>query len=481
MRKILITLSAVSCVYTGFAQLPSHGGVVRKLEPCECQVKTDSGYKTQCAYMLVPENRLKNNGRMIKVPFIRVFSSNPAKRKDPLLFTAGGPGSTSLGWAGGVSKSAEVMTEWDCIAFEQRGTYYAVPRLFGGELDSAIKESYRRNLNRDSMMIVGTQWYRKAMEARGIDLSGYNTDETVADIADLMATLQIDSVNLLGGSYSGGLMMAVLQNDPSRVRSMVLNSPLPTFVPIDEDEPMNFMESMDIVFDRVSRDSVSPRYSNLKEQFVAYFNQIRNKKFFIRYTEKGRLKSENIAYDKNDLLDIISGNIYHDGIKDIAGMVADIIEGKHEPYMRSKLDGIFGGSNGPSAMRISAYCADQTAYHDEKIMRSAYSVYPFLEGFHINDVYREMCDCWNVPPIRKETKQAFYSPKPALVSDGLLDNACRPLYIDRIKHYLPNAQRIVLTDYAHSVGGEYYDKIVMDFLKHPYKKIVSDQKNVISY
>ncbi|MEJ0081510.1 MAG: hypothetical protein WDM78_11340 [Puia sp.] len=124
-----------------------------------------------------------------------VESKNLAKRNDPLLFTTGGPGGSSLGWAVGAARHS-LINDRDCIAFEQRGTQYAVPNLWSTELSDAIKESYRRNLNKDSMVIEGVRRYKKALEARGVDLSGYNTDETVADIHDLLATLQIDSVNL---------------------------------------------------------------------------------------------------------------------------------------------------------------------------------------------------------------------------------------------------------------------------------------------
>src|SRR5205085_4976670 len=120
------------------------------------------------------------------------------------------------------------------------------------------------------------------LEKKGIDLSGYNTDETVADIIDLLKVLKIDSVNLFGGSYSGGLMLAVLKKDPSKVRSLVLDSPLPTFVPIEEDEPMNFMKAIDVLSGHCQKDSLDQqRYGHLKTTFETYFNSIASKKFYI--------------------------------------------------------------------------------------------------------------------------------------------------------------------------------------------------------
>src|ERR1044072_5924282 len=126
------------------------------IENGACPIKVDSSYTTQCGYLVVPENRKKNNGKTIKLPFIVVKSTNPNKKNDPLLYTTGGPGGSSLGWVNGFM--VKVMSaNRDCIAFEQRGTRYAVPNLNSNELDSAIKESYRKNLNKDSMVMEGVK------------------------------------------------------------------------------------------------------------------------------------------------------------------------------------------------------------------------------------------------------------------------------------------------------------------------------------
>src|SRR5689334_4811173 len=60
--------------------------------------RIDSSFKTQCGYLVVPENRKNPLSRMIRLPFIIVKSKNPNKKKDPVLFTSGGPGNSSLGW-----------------------------------------------------------------------------------------------------------------------------------------------------------------------------------------------------------------------------------------------------------------------------------------------------------------------------------------------------------------------------------------------
>lgn len=478
--KFISLLIACCCInICAFSQFKT---VVRKIEPCACPVQFDSNFHTRCGYLLVPENRTKNNSKTIKVAFIVVQSNNPLKKKDPLLYTAGGPGGSSLGWARGASQHS-IINDRDCIAFEQRGTRYSVPNLWSSELSDVIKESYRENLNKDSMVIVGVKRYKKALEAKGIDLSGYNTDETVADIDDLLTTLHIDSVNLWGGSYSGGLMLAVLQKDSSKVRSLILDSPLPTFVPIDEDEPANFNEALNILFRHAAEDSADKKlYGDLKEKFRQYFTSIGGKVFTIPYVEKGTNDTLHIEYTRNDLLDVIENTISDPlTLKDVPFIVTEMIKGNHYPYIKHSLDDLFEYGRGPSGMRISVYCADQTAYHSEKVLEELYNVYPYMKGYHINDVYKAMCDCWNVPPINPSTKEPYYSDKPALVADGEMDNACRPLYIDMIHHYMPNSQRLLFTNRSHIVGGGLLEPFINEFLEHPYTPIKISNKNVVVY
>ncbi|HWW41541.1 alpha/beta fold hydrolase, partial [Pedobacter sp.] len=442
--------------------------------------KIDSSFKTRCGYLIVPENRSKKSSRMIKLPFIIVESKNPDKRKDPLLFTAGGPGGSSLSWAIGATKN-EIIKDRDCIAFEQRGTRYALPHLRAFDLDLAIKDSYLKNLNKDSMVLVGLKKYKQTLEAKGIDLSGYNTDETVSDIHDLLNVLKIDSVNLYGASYSGGLMTAVLQKDPTRIRSLVLDSPLPIFTPIDEDEPVNFNEALNVLFRHVEQDSTNRQlYGNLKQRFLDYFNGIASKTFYQPYLEKGTSDSVKIAYTKNELLaeimNAMSNNIRR---KEVPFMLTEMIRGHHQVYIQTFLDDLFRKNQAPDGMRISAYCADQSTYHSEDVVRQIYSIYPYLTGYRINDVIKGMCDCWKVPPVKATTKEPYYSLKPILLGDGEMDPNCRPIYIQRINHYMPNGQSFLFINRGHGVGGKDWNDMVIQFLNHPYKRVSPPNEGII--
>jgi hypothetical protein len=132
-------------------------------------------------------------------------------------------------------------------------------------------------------------------------------------------------------------------------------------------------------------------------------------------------------------------------------------------------------------MRISVYCADEATYHNEAIVRQVWQLYPWMTGWHINDVYKAMCDCWNVPPVNPLFKQPLYSTIPALLADGAMDPGCAPLYIDIIHHYLPNSQRFLFLNRSHGVGGPTLNELKQQFLNNPYGKLVLHDPTVVAY
>lgn len=447
-------------------------------EPLE---KIDSTFRTKCGYLVVPMNRKKKVSKSIKLPFIVVYSKNPDKKKDPILFTAGGPGGSSLSWAIGATRST-LINDRDCITIEQRGTRYALPYLRAFDLDNAIKESYRKNLNKDSMVLEGVKRYKKTLENQGIDLSGYNTDETIADIHDLLNVLKVDSVNLFGISYSGGLMTAVLQKDPARIRSLVLDSPLPIYTPIDEDEPANFNEALNVLFRHVEQDSTDKaRYAHLKQRFLDYFNNIAGQTFYHPYLEKGTTDSVKIAYTKNELLaEIMNAMSDNSRRASVAYIITEMINGHHDVYINTFLNELFRRNSAPDAMRISVYCADQSSYNRESVIKQLYQTYPYLAGYRINDVIKDMCDCWKVPALNPTTKQPYYSLKPVLLGDGEMDPNCRPLYIRSINHYMPNGQSFLFINRGHGVGSKAWYTMVAQFLDDPFKKITPPDAGIIA-
>jgi pimeloyl-ACP methyl ester carboxylesterase len=434
-------------------------------------VKQDSAFTARCGYLIVPENRNNPASKMVRLPFVVLQGKNPGKKADPLLFTSGGPGNSSLSWING-NTARLFANDRDCIAFEQRGTRYAIPHLRTLLLDSVMRIAYRKNLSKDSMWLIGVKLYKKELLRRGIDIDGYNSDATVADIGDLLTELKIDSVNLHGGSYSGGLMTAVAQRYPARVRSLVLDSPLPMFSPIDEDEHRHFLEALHVLGEHAKKDSVATRYHNIENNFHQYFNRIRDSSFTATITDPATQQPINVQYTKNELLDIIVGGILDAGrLKTAPAIIMDITGGDHKPYINPKLEGILRRNTMPDGMRMLVSCADQYRYHDPAMVKQLFSIYPYLEGYHIHDVWEEVCACWNNAPVLPSTKRPFYTTIPALLVGGEMDAACSPRYVQELQHYMINAQAFIFGGRSHGVFGRTFNTMMQQFLSNPWQPV----------
>ena len=443
------------------------------IEPTDCIFSTDSAHKTRCGYLVVPENREKPHGRTIKLPFIYVESTNHFKHSDPVLYTGGGPGISSLHPVTSIGRRS-LLRDRDYIAFEQRGTHFAVPCLECEGLGEAVQRAYLTHRPVEEAVLEAVRKCREKLVAEGVDLSCYNTDESAADIEDLRRLLQIDSLNLIGISYSGGLMMVVLQKYPEHIRSLILDSPLPEFVNIDEQELANFNEVLTTVLDSAD--------SHLTARFRTYFSGLEGKVFTNSYLLKdGRAVSLN--YGRNELLNIIRAKLEdYEGIKELPQAIEDIVSGRHDRYIKTYFDGVFLGNGAVSGMRLSVYCSDKMAFEDTAIIQQQETIMPWLAGFHVNDIYRTLCDCWQVKPMGAASKKPFYSNVPVLLGAGGLDDACRPFYNDLIHHYFPNSQRLLFTKRLHGPLLNSYegDVSIGAFLDQPFVRL-SGQKDVEVY
>jgi hypothetical protein len=79
-----------------------------------------------------------------------------------------------------------------------------------------------------------------------------------------------------------------------------------------------------------------------------------------------------------------------------------------------------------------------------------------------------------------KTKQPYYSNKPLLIGDGEMDLACSPLYMNRIKQYMHNAQCFLFINRSHGVGGSAFRQMTQTFLDHPYNTVESSSEKIIA-
>ena len=458
----------------GFGPLPqTHGQAYQpRLETAACPTKVDKRLVVRYGYLVVPENRQRPRGRQVKVPFLFARRPTQSATRGICLYSTGGPGYSTTANVDSIGYRSGLLMYGGVLLVDQRGTRRAQPCLDCPEVPQALQQAYRTGLAKDSLVRLAVSRCRKKFIRQGIDLAAYTTLESAEDINDLRRALELDSLNLLGISYSGGLMLTVLRTHPEAVRSLMLNSPLPSMVNYEEDALLNINEALEQVFSACERDSATPaRYGQLRAQFHAYFTAVTGKSFSFKYLERGTQDSLRLTYGKTELLHAIVDRLNSRQAPTLPAVIRDIVHGRHQPYVREQVDGVFAGDPALTlGMRYSVYCSEQLAYADPNQEMQQASLVPWLAGYPANNVNRAICACWQGKPEPRAVKMPVYSAVPVLLTAGSLDPWCRPFYNQLLKRTLPNSQLLLFPARGHAPGynldGTDYAEL---FLAHPYQ------------
>lgn len=172
-----------------------------------------------------PENRADPESRMIPVRYMR-FPATGEDPGPPIVYLAGGPGGSGIGTARGrrFPLFMAMRAFGDVIALDQRGTGEAkdtptcrssiTPELDERYSAEEIAEGYRMAVDE-----CGAFW-----RSEDVDVAGYTTRESVADLDALRAHLGAETITLWGISYGSHLALAALKEMDDRIDRVVVAS-----------------------------------------------------------------------------------------------------------------------------------------------------------------------------------------------------------------------------------------------------------------
>lgn len=174
--------------------------------------------------LMVPENRKNPESREIALRFVVLPAIEPTGQS-PVVYLAGGPG----GSATGTAQSRRwplfdaLRQDRDVILLDQRGTgrSYTPPVC-----TSSIGWSETDIADRDTFVRKQTEAFAECeafWRSEGVDLNGYTTRESAADIAAVSEALG-EQLSLLGISYGTHLALATINYHPEILDRVALVS-----------------------------------------------------------------------------------------------------------------------------------------------------------------------------------------------------------------------------------------------------------------
>lgn len=173
----------------------------------------------------VRERRSDPNSRLITLHYVR-FPSTAAEPGAPIVYLAGGPGGSGIATAKGQRFALFMaLREFgDVIAFDQRGTGASsdLPECTSRIVEPAdrvLSDAERTDLYRAAARECAAFWYDK-----GVDLKGYSTLESAADLDALRLHLGAEKISLWGISYGTHLALAAMKTMAERLDRVILAS-----------------------------------------------------------------------------------------------------------------------------------------------------------------------------------------------------------------------------------------------------------------
>jgi len=222
----------------------------------------------------VPENRSNPNSRLITIGFVKL-ESRAANPGTPIVYLAGGPGSSGTRTMKGQRWILfdHLRDVADVIILDQRGTGLSddLPRCTASTDIPFDTATTRANY---------TRWHQNAAEEclefwqdRGIDIFGYTTWESAADIEAVRKALEVERLSLLGISYGTHLALATLKRYPESIDRLVLASAEGL------DQTVKLPSRTDAYFDRlqevIEQDSVAAKmYPDVKGLIKGVLDQV---------------------------------------------------------------------------------------------------------------------------------------------------------------------------------------------------------------
>ena len=235
VRRAGFRVALISATMFAFGLIvPPSGGATPSSGPLSTHTCTVDNMAARCGTLMVPQDRITRTSPEIPIRVVVVPATSPVRQPDPIVFFAGGPGSSAIDMMSEELPLFPLNTSRDLVFIDQRGTgasNLTCPSFPSLADEAALQTSVESCLQ-----------HLKA------DLRFYTTAMFADDVDEVLSDLHYGKVDLVGASYGATSEQMFLMRHPKRVRTMTLISGTLLGIPILERFPLNAQRALDNVF-----------------------------------------------------------------------------------------------------------------------------------------------------------------------------------------------------------------------------------------
>ncbi len=334
--------------------------VSSKIVPCPMgtPIGEIEGETILCGQIQVPEDWSQPDGRLITITYARLVAKAAVPFDDPVIYFEGGPGGTALGSILSYIVAYERLREdRDVILWDQRGTRYSsqlycpddarvgdvvayvdsmkefTEQLFA-QGDPSLEDGPDAFLDRQRAILEFDQTAncRTYFDQQGIDVTQYNTANTVLDTLALMNVLGAPAYNLHAISYGTTVALSLMQYytdhpeaDLPPIRSAVVDGVYPlNYVYTNEGMIVayNVLRGFD---DCEADESCAANYPNIRQRLIDLLARLE--------TEPMTLADGEVL-GSSDLKDLLTASIviFHSSLPYLPRMIDELERGENATY-----------------------------------------------------------------------------------------------------------------------------------------------------
>lgn len=390
-------------------------------EPAACPVEVPEEASVACGYLVAPEDYANPAGATVRLPVIILHSRSPNPAPDPVLYTEGGPGFSSLGAVWYFAESA-FLEKRDVVILEQRGNVCAQPDLV---CDASMWLEER----------VGHTPCLDSLRAEGIDPSHYHTANVAADIHSLRQVLPYEQWNLFGSSYSTRPMQLTMKLYPEGVRSVMLNAVGSITDTRYQHDPEHTMRAIQLMLDDCAAlPACAEAYPELEAQFARVVARLNQEPIRLQSTDAGTGEKTTEFLNGTKLIEWMVIDSFYDPAwpphkSALMPLIIDQLDqGKaalarawlaHEQDSRWLAPGFAWG------LYFAINCQDDGNGISSGMLANQSTAYPQLGGYVRAAREVEICEAWGLPPV-PISEEPLSSDIPTLIMAGSYDPITAP-------------------------------------------------------
>jgi len=428
----------------------------------------------ECGYVVVPERHDNPEGPTLRLPVAIRRATAADARPDPLFLAQGGPGGDAFEIFSLLVPNTDLAANRDIVIFNQRGTFYTDPDLACPETNDILADL----LKADSEQ--GQRLYDQALTAcfdrltaEGVDLSAYNSLENAADVPEIASALGYDEYNFYGVSYGTLLGLHLMRNHPEGLRSVILDSVVPTDINFLAETPASEDRVLKEVFAACEADSVCrEEYPNLEERFYALVRQFDDQPVttFLVDSENGQ-RFETLI-DGTALRGVLFQLLYVPRMNAVLPKVIHDLERGDLRYIQAMWPLFVFDETVIEGMYYSVICAEDADIDVNAI--SIDQLRPEIAATAKEDLQSiiDLCRQWEVEQLPASVDDPVASDIPTLLLSGRFDPVTPPAFATAAAAGLSNAVNLVDPSASHGVAflSPCVNDIMGAFLENPMER-----------